>query len=138
MQVAGDSVGNSYVADSALGEIVMFAAGSSASTGTPILSGLTAPTGVAVDGSGNVYVGASGSVYAIPYVGGKLWPANKMTLATGLGNHLNLAVDGAGNVYVADADNARVVKIPNQSMADCYSLMLRLSPLVPALRVLRL
>jgi hypothetical protein len=115
-QVAGDGVGNSYVADSALGEIVMFAAGSSASAGTPIISGLTAPTGVAVDGSGNVYVGASGSVYAIPYVGGKLWPANKMTLATGLGNNLNLAVDGAGNVYVADADNARVVKIPNQSM----------------------
>jgi hypothetical protein len=115
-QVAGDGVGNSYVADSALGEIVMFAAGSSASAGTPIISGLTAPTGVAVDGSGNVYVGASGSVYAIPYVGGKLWPANKLTIATGLGNNLNLAVDGAGNVYVADADNARVVKIPNQSM----------------------
>jgi sugar lactone lactonase YvrE len=116
MQVAADGAGNSYVADSALGEIVMFAAGSSASAGTPVISGLTAPTGVAVDGSGNVYVGASGSVYAIPYVGGKLWPANKMTLATGFGNHLNLAVDGVGNVYVADADNARVVKISNQSM----------------------
>jgi sugar lactone lactonase YvrE len=115
-QVATDGVGNSYVADSGLGQVVVYAAGASAATGTPVVSGLTALSGVAVDGSGDVYYGNSGSVYGIPFVGGKLWPASTVTLASGLGKHLSLAADGSGDVFVADADNAQVVKILNQTL----------------------
>lgn len=117
-QVAGDSLGNSYVADSGLGKVLLFAAGTTtASAGIPVGTGLTAPTGVAVDGSGDVYIGDSGKVIEIPAVNGTLNPAGQTVLASGLGTHLQLAVDGSDNVYVADPDNARVVRIFNAQMS---------------------
>ena len=118
-QVAGDSLGNSYVADSGLGQVLEFKVGSTtASSGTPISSGFTAPTGVAVDGSGDVYVADSGKVLEVPAVNGVLNPTAKpVTIASGLGSNVNLAVDGAGNVYAADPTNARVVKIYNPQMS---------------------
>ena len=117
-QVAGDSLGNSYVADSGQGKVLEFKAGaSSASTGTPIGTGLTAPTGVAVDGSGDVYIADSGKVIEIPAVNGALNPAGQAVVQSGLGANVNLAVDGAGDVYAADPANARVVRIYNPQMA---------------------
>ena len=117
-QVSGDSLGNSYVADSGQGKVLMFAAGSATtSAGTSIGQNLTAPTGVTVDGFGDVYIGDSGKVIEVPSVNGVLNPAGQLVLASGLGTHLNLAVDGAGNVYVADQDNARVVRIYNPQMS---------------------
>lgn len=116
-QVAGDAWGNSYVADSTLGTVEMYPAGSSSVVGTALGTGLKAPTGVAVDGTGDVYIGDSGSILEIPFINGKLATADQTTLLTGLGDHLNLAADGAGNVYVADKDNKQVVKISNPQMA---------------------
>jgi sugar lactone lactonase YvrE len=117
-QVSGDSLGNSYVADSGQGKVLMFAAGSTtASAGTSIGTNLTAPTGVTVDGFGDVYIADSGKVIEVPAVNGVLNPAGQVVLASGLGTHLNLAVDGAGNVYVADPGNARVVRIYNPQMS---------------------
>lgn len=115
-QVAADALGNSYVADSALGKVFQFPAGATSSTiGVSIGTGLTAPTGVAVDGSGNVYIADSGKVIEVPYQSGALNPAAQTVLQTGLGAGLNLAADGAGNVYVADPDNHRVVKVSNSA-----------------------
>jgi sugar lactone lactonase YvrE len=117
-QVAGDSLGNSYVADAGQGKVLMFPAGTTtASAGTSIGTGLTAPTGVTVDGLGDVFIGDSGKVLKVPMVGGKLNTAGQTVIQTGLGMHLNLAVDGLGNVFVADTDNARVVRIYNPQMA---------------------
>ncbi len=113
-QVAGDALGNSYVADSGLGKVLMFPAGSaSAAAGVSVGSGLASPTGVAVDGSGNLYIGDSGKVFMVPFVAGALNTAGQTTIASGLGNSLNLAVDGGGDVYVADASNGHVLKIAN-------------------------
>jgi hypothetical protein len=113
-QVAGDSQGNSYVADSGQGEVLEFKAGSTtASAGTAIGTGLTAPTGVAVDGAGDVFIGDSGKVIEVPAVNGTLNPAGQTVLQTGLGANINLAVDGAGDVYATDPSNARVVRIYN-------------------------
>jgi hypothetical protein len=114
-QVATDSSGNTYVADSGLKAIEEFAAGST--TGKALGSGLTAPTGVAVDGAGDVYIGDSGKVIEIPFINGALATAQQTTLATGLGSHLNLAADSAGDVFVADKDNKQVVEIPNPHTA---------------------
>jgi hypothetical protein len=116
-QVAGDALGNSYVADPGLGVVKMFPAGSTSNAGSTVGSGLTAPTGVAVDGVGDVYIGDSGNIIEIPYINGALAPSEQTTLLTGLGAHLNLAADGAGNVYVADQDNKRVVKVSNAQEA---------------------
>jgi hypothetical protein len=104
-QVAADSAGNSYVADSALGLVLKYPGG------TTIGTGLTAPTGVAVDGAGNVYIGDAGQVIKVPAQG------SQTVLQSGLGSNLNLAVDGDGNVYVADPDHGRVVKTPNSTTA---------------------
>jgi hypothetical protein len=117
-QVAADSLGDTYLADSGLKKVLYFPANSSSATGTSIGSGLVAPTGVAVDGSGDVYIADSGNVIEIPAVNGVLNTAGQAVVASGLGKDLNLAVDGVGNVYVADPNNSRVVKIPNPATAN--------------------
>jgi sugar lactone lactonase YvrE len=115
-QVAGDSLGNAYVADAGQHEVLMFPAGSTtAFGGAPVGTGLTAPTGVAVDGSGDVYIADSGKVIEVPAVEGALNPAGQTTLLTGLGSNVQLAVDGANNIYAADPSNGRVVRIFNPS-----------------------
>jgi len=118
-QVAADALGNSYIADSTLGKVLEFAAGSTASTsGVSVGTGLTAPTGVAVDGSGDVFIADSGKVIEVPFVNGALSASGQLTLKTGLGSNLKLAVGGSGNVFVADPDNARVVEIQNPLTAS--------------------
>lgn len=113
-QVAGDSLGNAYVADSGQHAVLMFPAGTAtAFGGAPLGTGLTAPTGVAVDGSGDVYIADSGKVIEVPAVQGALNPAGQTTLISGLGSNVQLAVDGANNIYAADPSNARVVRIYN-------------------------
>ena len=70
---------------------------------TLVSSGLNRPYGVAVDGSGNVYI-ADTDNNAI-----KEWSATTQTVSTlvssGLNQPLGVAVDGAGNVYIADTFN---------------------------------
>jgi len=116
-QVAGDLLGNSYVADPTLAAVEMYPAGSNSVVGTALGTGLTAPTGVAVDGAGDVYIGDSGSIIEIPFINGALATKEQTTLQTGLGNHLTLAADGGGNVYVADRDNKQVVKVSNPQIS---------------------
>lgn len=117
-QVAADPMGDTYVADPGLNKVLYFAAGSSNATGTPVAGTWSAPTGVAVDGSGDLYIAGSHKVFEIPATNGVPVPANQTVIASGLGVHLNLAVDGVGNVYVADADNAQVVKIVSPASAN--------------------
>lgn len=117
-QVAGDSLGNAYVADPGQHQVLLFQAGATPpSAGIPVLNGLTAPTGVAVDGSGDIYIADSGKVIEIPAVNGSPNPSGQTTLTTGLGSNVQLAVDGANNVYAADPDKARVVRIYNPQTA---------------------
>jgi hypothetical protein len=67
---------------------------------TLVSSGLFFPTGVAVDGSGNVYI-ADNDNNAI-----KEWSASTQQVTTlvssGLNEPFGAAVDGSGNVYIAD------------------------------------
>jgi len=67
-----------------------------------LVSGLSQPHGVAVDGMGNIYI-ADTAANAV-----KRWTAANDTITTlvsGLANPAGLAVDGAGNVYIADSGN---------------------------------
>ncbi len=81
-------------------------------TGSPGGSPLTYPYGVAVDGSGNVYIT---DTYANRVV--KFTPsgtASVLNVSSPGGSPLNyptgVAVDGGGNVYIVDTNNNRVVK----------------------------
>jgi DNA-binding beta-propeller fold protein YncE len=70
---------------------------------TLVSSGLSYPTGLAVDGQGNVYI-ADASNNTI-----KEWSAASNTVTTlvssGLSGPGGVAVDGEGNVYIADTTN---------------------------------
>jgi streptogramin lyase len=77
-------------------------------------TGFSTPTGVAVDGSGNVYVADNGNsaVKEIVAVNGSIPPSPTInTLGSGFSNPFTVAVDGSGNVYVTDYGNHAVKEI---------------------------
>jgi streptogramin lyase len=78
--------------------------------------------GVAVDGSGNVYVANSGFSRVL-----KETPSSgsyaESTIGSGLYFPASIAVDGSGNVYIADTDNNRAL-IETPSGARIYKTQL--------------
>ena len=75
-----------------------------------LASGFNLPDGVAVDGSGNLFVTnyGTGVVNEIPVNGGAVMTVGP---AYGYGNIFSVAVDNANNVYVTDFSNNTVVKV---------------------------
>ena len=74
------------------------------------------PAGVAVDGSGHVYVVDSGNNRIQKFDNGGTLLTTWGTSGSGNGQFsgpLGMAVDGSGNVFVADSDNARIQKFDN-------------------------
>jgi uncharacterized protein (TIGR03437 family) len=131
--VALDSAGNLYIADTQNHRIRMLAPGGAistiAGTGTPGFSGdggaaaaaeLNAPSEVALDPSGNIYIAdtlnhrvrlvtTDGNIATIAGTGDAAYngddgPAVQIALSSPYG----LTLDGQGNVYVADTGNNRV------------------------------
>ncbi len=135
--LAVDAAGNLYIADSDNNRIRQVTPGGTistvAGTGTSGFSGdggpataaaLSYPDGVAVDVSGNVYIGdssnsrirkvaaATGTISTVAGNGtsgfsGDGGPATSATLSF----PGDLGVDGSGNLYLADPDNNRVRKV---------------------------
>ena len=137
--VAVDSVGNVYVADTynstirkvTCGGVVTTLAGSPEQSGSTDGTGSAAlfnyPSGVAVDGAGNVYVADTGNstirmVTSNGVVTTLAGSAGQSGSADGTGNtasfHLpiGLAVDSAGNVYVADFGNSTIRMVTSNSV----------------------
>ena len=80
----------------------------------PIGSGFSSPNGVAVDGSGNVFVASQGNnaVYEIVAVDGVVSPSSTVkTIGSGFSSPNGVAVDGSGNVFVADTGSSAVKQI---------------------------
>lgn len=130
--LAADASGNVYVADSGNNTIRRITPGGAVSTlaGTPGVTGsadgagaaaqFNAPSGVAVDGAGNVYVADSGNAtIRVITPGGAATTLAGTPGATGNADGTGhsaqfqkptaMAVDGAGNVYVADLRAIRKV-----------------------------
>jgi sugar lactone lactonase YvrE len=139
--VAVDSAGNTYVADKnnhtirkiTSAGVVSTLAGSAGIPGAVDGPGSAArfrsPGGVAVDGSGNVYVADTGN-HTIRKItpAGVVGPLAGMvgvqgqTDGTGSAARFNspqgVAVDGSGNVYVADSSNCTIRKITSTGVVS--------------------
>lgn len=104
---AGSLLGNSYVVGQGTGPQVTFP---NQDAGSVLHSGFYNPYGVAVDGSGNVFVADTNNnaVKEIVAAGGY---TTVKTLGSGFNHPYGVAVDGSGNVFVADANNNAVKEI---------------------------
>ena len=132
--VAVDGSGNLYIADhnnhtirkmSPAGQVTTLAgaAGVAGNTdGVGSAARFSGPTGVAVDGSGNVFVAdagntsirkiaANGTVTTFAGISGVGGSADGVGSAARFNAPQGIAVDSAGNVYVADTNNSTVRKI---------------------------
>ncbi len=127
-----------YIADSGNNRIRKLASGSVstiAGTGTSgfadgnatATAQFATPTGVAVDGSGNVYIADSGNnrirklvsttVSTIIGTGTAGFADGAATATAQLSNPNGVAVDGSGNVYVADTSNNRIRKLVSTTVS---------------------
>jgi DNA-binding beta-propeller fold protein YncE len=132
--VAVDGSGNVYVADSGNQNIRKITSGGSVSTlaGTAGIAGSTdgtgvaalfdQPQGIAVDGTGNVYVSdtdnstirkitAAGVVTTLAGAAGQTGGSDGAGSSARFSYPLGLAVDTAGNIYVADYENSTIRKV---------------------------
>ena len=108
--VIADSSGNvqaiDYISGTGTGPLaVMYPGTQSVLVG----SGLSFPRGIAIDGSGNIYIADSENNRVLKetlssgtYV--------QSSVGSGLSQPVGVAVDGGGNVYIADTFNSRVLK----------------------------
>ena len=112
--VAMDPAGDVYIADATDNDVVKVTPGGSA---TVIASGLSAPSGVAVDPStGDVYIADTGNHEVDRLAGGALTvvagtgaagsPTPGPATASALGGPSGLALDSAGDLYIADGAGA--------------------------------
>ena len=122
--VAVDSLGNLYVADPGVKQIYEIPAGGgdmqnvigSPSQLKSIDPTLSNPSGVAVDGAGNVYISdATNNLVVVKPSSSGPGAAPYNLSFTGLKNPAGLALDASGNVYVADSGNSRVLEM-NRTM----------------------
>ncbi len=71
-------------------------------------TGLKAPTGVAVDGAGDVFIADSGSIYEVPESDTAAGLNAKGQINAEYRSHLSsqvqLAADGLGDLYISDAE----------------------------------
>jgi hypothetical protein len=142
--VAVDGAGNVYIADSndsevdkvtSAGLLSIFAGNGGFGLPTPgpaTSSELNSPTGVAVDGSGNVYI-ADGGNYEVE----KVTPGGTLSVIAGTGTYgsptpgpatssdladpSGVAVDGAENVYVADYYGLVIEKITPAGVLSIFA-----------------
>lgn len=98
-----------YVSDYADNDVLRVPPGGGEPT-TVAATGLTRPTGMVLDASGDLYIADTGNnrVVRLPGDGGP----QTVVPTTDLSRPIGLALDTAGTLYISDSFNDRVVKIP--------------------------
>jgi hypothetical protein len=116
---SGNPLATAYVHGIGTGPQVSFLPGSQ----IPLGSNISTPFGVAVDGSGNVFV-ANGNIAQVQEILATGGYTTVNTLAPQFGSPAGLALDGAGNVFVGDYHNNAVYEI----LAPNYTTVKTLAP----------
>jgi hypothetical protein len=118
------SAPSTYVANPVAGSVTAYAAGASGDVAPTLAlagasTGLSAPTGVVVNGSGRVFVANAGNNSITEYppeVTGNVAPAATIAGAlTQLNHPQDLAVDAAGDLFATNLDNSVTEYPPNAS-----------------------
>lgn len=111
--VLSDDSGNSLATAFVSGVGEMPKAGFIPGITTQMGTQLSGPTGVAVDGNGDVYIADTGNnrVVEIPWTGSG-YGSQQVVPVQGLINPMGLAVDGAGNLYIVSNGNDKVIELP--------------------------
>ena len=106
---ASNPLATAYISGMGMQTRVAFLPGTSTYLGTH----LSGPAGVAVDGSGNIFIADTGNdrVVEIPATGSG-YGAQFTVPVNGLSSPMGLAVDAAANLYIASNGNDRVLKLP--------------------------
>ncbi len=140
--IAIDASGNAIVGDLSNlpaypgGHIAIFAAGATGNVAPArIIAGASAnfhsPTGIAVDGPGNIYVADSGLGYSYsgdvaifaPGASGDVAPSTVIVGgATGLSTPEGVALDARGNIYVANLGNNTVTVYAANASGDAVPI----------------
>jgi hypothetical protein len=83
---------------------------------TPTANGqsISNPTGVAVDGAGDLFISIwdQNRVVEVPAGGGAATVIDPTANGISIANNHGVAVDGAGDLFIADLGNNRVVEVP--------------------------
>ncbi len=118
--VAGDPAGDVYVQDATSKSVLNIPVSQAGPTSTTVLAGLTAPSGLAVDGNGVVYsADASGSITQV------LRNAAVLAFGTSTSTTLGATYENAGNInatgfQVAGQDSAEF-PITSVSPSNCFA-----------------
>lgn len=118
-----------FIADRGGNAVLFFATPTSAPVS--IGTGLSKPSGVTVDGAGNVIIADTGNdrIVEVPMVSGALSNAAQITITPtttnsnsnvvpapiageALSGPAGVTIDGLGNLYIADTGNNRIVYVP--------------------------
>lgn len=131
-----DGNGNLYVAEgtgkmikkiTSAGAVTTLAGGGpSGADGTGTAAGFSAPTGVAVDGSGNLFVADVTKIRKITSAGvvttfagsATVGSANGTGTAASFAQIISIIIDVAGNLYVTDAGNNMIRKITSDGLVS--------------------
>jgi len=121
---SGDVIATGYLQGTGIGPQVNFLPG----TQIPLGSGFADPMGVAVDGSGNVYIADfyRSGIFEILAVNGKVPNSPTIRNFGSASNGAGVAVDGAGNVYIADRGTGVVKEMlaVNGSIPDSPTILI--------------
>ncbi len=105
---AGAVIATAYLQGTGAGPQAVFSPPAISTLG----GGFSDPYGVAVDGSGNIYVANAGNSTVEEMPPGCSSSACVTSLGGGFGSPYGVAVDGSGNIYVADHQKYAVYEMP--------------------------
>jgi hypothetical protein len=109
----GNSLATAYFNGLGVGPQIAFVPGVQSTIGT----GLSGPSGVVVDGNGNLFISDTGNdrIVEVPWNGSGY--GTQITVpVTGLNTPMGMTIDAGGNLYIASNGNDRVIKLPWMGM----------------------